>query len=105
MTEVEDLQRIVVQKKEEESHILDDIRQSKKNLDALNTELKHCRDLAHNLDARLSPIKVMNHHIHMRDNNIQLTLPRLTIDFPLVPGQNQRIEGRKEPAEHIESRR
>ncbi|XP_011496853.1 PREDICTED: structural maintenance of chromosomes protein 6 [Ceratosolen solmsi marchali] len=57
IAEVEELQRQVVQKKEQESHMITEFRESKTNFETITSELKNLRDLAQNLDTKLNPIK------------------------------------------------
>ena len=64
MTEIEELKRLVVQKKEKKNHLAEDHRQSLKNMQTLKAELNNCRDLAQNLDTRLNPIKVKYSKFH-----------------------------------------
>ena len=64
MTEIEELKRVVVQKKEEKTHLAEEHRQSIKTMQTSKTELNNCRHLAQNLDIRLNPIKVRYSKLH-----------------------------------------
>lgn len=60
MQEMEELNKYIADKKVEELGLMEDLRNSQKNLDVLSAKYKDCRDLSQNLDAKLNPIKVKN---------------------------------------------
>lgn len=58
MSEMEELQRLVLQKKEQKCHMMDELRQTQKDFETIEKDLNYHRDLAQNLEVSLNPFKV-----------------------------------------------